>query len=42
MDGAVNARDASYILNYYAKNSTSKEFMDWENFLDYDKILGTK
>lgn len=42
MDGAVNARDASYILNYYAVTATSSEFMDWENFLDYDKILGTK
>ena len=42
MDGAVSARDASYILNYYAKTSTSSEFMDWDNFLDYDKILGTK
>ena len=42
MDGSVNARDASYILNYYAKTSTSMEFMDWENFFDYDKILGTK
>ncbi|MCR4639148.1 dockerin type I domain-containing protein [Ruminococcus sp.] len=42
MDGSVNARDASYILNYYAKTATSNEFMDWENFLDYDKILGTK
>lgn len=42
MDGNVNARDASYILNYYAKTSTTTEFMDWENFLDYDKILGTK
>jgi hypothetical protein len=42
MDGSVNARDASHILNYYAKTSTTTEFMDWESFFDYDKILGTK
>lgn len=42
MDGNVNARDASHILNYYAKTSVTTEFMDWESFFDYDKILGTK
>ena len=41
MDNSVDTRDASYILKYYAVASTVNEFMDWENILDYDKILGT-
>lgn len=42
MDGSVNARDASYILHYYAVTATSSEEMDWDDFFDYDEILGTK
>ena len=39
MDNKIDALDASYILKYYAISSTSKDVMDWENILDYDKIL---
>jgi hypothetical protein len=41
MDKYVDTRDASYILKYYALASTASDFMDWEDILDYDKILGT-
>ena len=39
MDNKIDALDASYILKYYAITSTAKNVMDWENILDYDKIL---
>ena len=39
MDDKIDALDASYILKYYAIASTAKDVMDWENILDYDKIL---
>lgn len=39
MDNKIDALDASYILKYYAIASTAKDFVDWENILDFDKIL---
>ena len=39
MDGDIDAYDATYILKYYAAASTAKSFMDWDNIIDYDKIL---
>ena len=39
MDNKVDVLDASIILEYYAVASTAKSFMDWEDILDFDKIL---
>lgn len=39
MDNKIDALDASYILKYYAISSTAKNVMDWDNILDFDKIL---
>lgn len=39
MNGNIDAYDATYILQYYAAASTAKTFMDWDNIIDYDKIL---
>ena len=38
-DGNIDSVDASYILKYYAISSTAKNVMDWDNILDFDKIL---
>ncbi|WP_297955583.1 dockerin type I domain-containing protein [uncultured Ruminococcus sp.] len=42
MDGKLDARDASHILRYYAVASTSQKTVDWDDFFDYDEILGIK
>jgi hypothetical protein len=39
MDNKIDVLDASIILEYYAVASTAKSFMDWEDILDFDKIL---